>query len=133
MWGPLRSRCRALSKSKTQRSRTESCWLTWSQELAEVDPPQISGQVWSWARHHWTVKDCGQLKARVRNRRKHSHASELETLPGLKLAVAEGGIDCETVVLAVCAAATATRASVTDRVDSILIIARVLQGTLKLF
>jgi hypothetical protein len=53
------------------------------------------------------------------DRRKYSHASVLETLPGLKLAVAEGGIDCETVVLAVCAAATATRASATERVKSI--------------
>jgi hypothetical protein len=42
----------------------------------------------------------------------------------LKLAVAEGGIDCETVVLADCAAATATKADAMERVDSILVIAR---------
>jgi hypothetical protein len=56
--------------------------------------------------------------------RKYSHASELETLPGLNDAVAVGGIDCETVVLADCAAASATRADAMERVDSILTAAR---------
>jgi hypothetical protein len=46
-------------------------------------------------------------------------------LLGLKAAVAEGGIDCETVVLADCAATKATRADTTERVDNIFIIARV--------
>jgi hypothetical protein len=46
-------------------------------------------------------------------------------LLGLKPAVAEGGIDWETVVLADCAATRATRADATERVNNILIIARV--------
>lgn len=41
---------------------------------------------------------------------------------GLKPAVADGGIDCETVELAVCAATTATRADATESVESILTI-----------
>lgn len=49
---------------------------------------------------------------------RNSHASLLETLPGLKPAVAVGGIDCETVVLAVWAAARATKADATESVDS---------------
>lgn len=51
---------------------------------------------------------------------KYSQESELETLLGLKLAVAEGGIDCETVVLAGCAATIATRADTMESIDSIL-------------
>ena len=42
------------------------------------------------------------------------------TLPALKPAVAVGGIDCETVVLAVWAAAMATRADATESVESIM-------------
>ena len=52
-----------------------------------------------------------------------SHASLLETLAGLKPAVAVGGIDCETVVLAVWAAARATKADAMQSVDSMLTIA----------
>jgi len=40
-------------------------------------------------------------------------------LPGLKLAVAVGGIDCETVVLADWAATTATKVDTPKRADSI--------------
>jgi hypothetical protein len=55
---------------------------------------------------------------------KNSLASLLETLAGLKPAVAMGGIDCETVVLADWAAARATKADAMKSVDSMLAIAQ---------
>lgn len=58
-------------------------------------------------------------------------ASELETLAGLKPAVAVGGIDCETVVLAFCAAATARRADAMESADSILVIVAGKLGSLR--
>jgi hypothetical protein len=45
----------AKSPSKTWQRWMRS-WHTWSQLLAEVDPPQISGQVLSWAWHQRTMK-----------------------------------------------------------------------------
>ena len=53
-----------------------------------------------------------------------SHASLFETLAGLKAAVAMGGIDCETVVLADWAAARATKADATESVDSMPAVAQ---------
>lgn len=50
------------------------------------------------------------------------------TLPGLKPAVALGGIDCETVVLADCAEAMAIRADATESVESILTVCVVWDG-----
>lgn len=79
----------------------------------------------------WKRKHVSEELARSRS--KYSHASELDTLAGLKPAVAVGGIDCETVVLADWPTARVTRAEVKKRVDSILTITQVVERGLKLW
>jgi len=66
----------------------------------------------------WT-DELAKMDVQV-DRTAHVQASVDEILPGLNAAVAEGGIDCETVVLAVWAAAATTRRAATASWTSIL-------------